>query len=62
MPIDPRKFINKAQEEGKIFKVLAFSDAEFEKFTDLLLQDDDIYNEFRAAETRAKLEALASKK
>ena len=57
MPIDPRKLVNQAPKEGEVIKVLAFSDSEFEKFMDLLLQDDDIYNEFRAAETRAKLKA-----
>jgi hypothetical protein len=55
MPIDPKKLIPDSTPEPMVITRLAFNDAEYEHFTNLLLQDDELYNEFRAAETRAKL-------
>lgn len=61
MPIDPRNIPQAKAEDKPIVQSLSFNESEFDRFTDLLLQDDDLYNEYQAAVTRAKLSALAAK-
>lgn len=61
MPIDPRNIPQAKTEDKPIVQSLSFDEAEYDRFTDLLLQDDDLYNEYQAAVTRAKLAALAAK-
>ena len=61
MPIDPRNIPQAKAEDKTIVQSLSFDEAEYDRFTDLLLQDDDLYNEYQAAVTRAKLAALAAK-
>ena len=59
-PINPSNLGNQP-EDKPVQQVLSFDDAQYEAFIDRLLEDDDLYNEYQAAVTRAKLAAAAAK-
>lgn len=59
-PINPSNLGNQP-EDKPVRQVLSFDETQYEAFVDRLLQDDDLYNEYQAAVTRAKLAALAAK-
>ena len=59
-PINPSNLGNQP-EDKPVVQTLSFDDAQYEAFVDRLLEDDDLYNEYQAAVTRAKLAAVAAK-